>query len=253
MELITGLIDIHNHVIPYLDDGARDMDTALKMLRMYAEQGVSGLICTPHYHGGHVENTPEETIDAYNGLIDAIEASGDRSLMGMNLYLGNEVYYYPSISQWIEEGTVNTLADSDYVLAEFGYGVDMRTLREAVNYIQGAGCVPILAHMERYQPLSDDRAAHDNIRELVRMGALMQINAETILGDSGYKKKHLAKWALKNEYVHFIATDAHSLHHRAPNLQDAAQYIAKHYSLDYAMELMRHNPKCIINNIDITE
>lgn len=244
MTQYIGLIDIHNHTIPYVDDGARDIQTAIDMLKEAYAEGIREIILTPHYHGGHVETTQGETFRRYEELIEAKEQAG----IDINLYIGNEIYYYRSIAEWINDGVVATLADSDYVLAEFGNAVTLRELKEAVNTIAGAGYVPIVAHAERYESIINKK---ENLAELIRMGALIQMNSEAITGDAGRKAKRLAKWALKNEMVHFIGTDAHSMGRRKPRMQEAAQYVASKFSEDYMYRLFVENPTCVINNEEI--
>jgi len=244
--LITGLIDIHNHTIPGLDDGARDMELAVDMLKYAESEGVAEIILTPHYHGGFMENSYEATYEMYRQLVT--QASNNN--INVNLHLGNEIYYYPSITEWVREGRVSTLAGSDYILAEFSNRVSLRELKDAVSNITSNGYIPILAHVERYEALVDKKK---ELAELIKKGALIQINSESISGECGMKVKRFAKWALANEYVHFVGSDAHSMGHRKPKLQQAAQYIASHYSEEYMRRIMIDNPRCVIENLYIEE
>lgn len=244
MALYKNLIDIHNHSIPYLDDGAKDIDTAVEMLRLAEAEGISEIILTPHYHGGHVENSLDKTARRYEELKQAAVNNN----IDINLHLGNEIYYYPSICEWLRNGIVRSMAESDYVLVEFGNSATLRDVNQAINNIASEGYIPVIAHIERYEAFVSKK---ENIKEAIRMGALVQMNAEAVIGTAGIRAKHIAKWALKNECVHFIGTDSHSLGHRKPNLQEAAEYIASKYSVDYMEHLLIDNPKCIINNDDL--
>jgi len=242
--VITGLIDIHNHSIPTLDDGARDMETALAMLKHSEAEGVTDIILTPHYHGGYMENSYEDTHKAFIALQSAAQNAGIK----IQLYLGNEIFYYPSLAEWVDNRQVNSMADSDYVLAEFGNKVTARELDAAVSNIVSAGLVPIIAHAERYDVIVSDKHL---LEDLISKGALIQMNSSAITGDAGGKIKRLAKWALKNECIHFVASDGHSTGSRRPDMREAAEYIARHYSEDYAYRLMVDNPRCVIENYDL--
>ncbi len=184
-------------------------------------------------HIDTIRNNFEELSDA---------ASFDPDLANMELYLGCEIYYYPSITQWLDEGRVSSLADSRFVLLEFGYTMDERTIREGVSRVASEGFYPIVAHVERYKKLVGNLKAVD---DLISRGAYIQINSEALR--ERFKIRSFAKKLLKNEMVHFVATDAHDTFSRAPRLFEAAEYIRKHYGGDLYGSIFFDNPAMIIN------
>lgn len=235
------MIDIHCHVLPGVDDGATDMDKSLEMLRFAYDEGIDDIIATPHYHGGYMECKIDTIKDRFEILKKL--ASKDDKAGRVRLYLGCEIYYYPSVVEWLEKGQVATMAGSDYVLLEFGFTSEVRDIFEGVTNVVNAGYLPIVAHAERYDKLVGNV---DAVEDLVSRGAYIQINSEVLRG--GFRTKRFAKKLLKNHMVHFLATDAHGIRHRRPEMADAAEYIAKHYGEDYCLELIEGNPAKVINN-----
>ena len=238
---MTGMTDIHCHVLPGVDDGAKNTDESIKMLSFMYDEGIRKVILTPHYHRGHMETGIERIRDRFGKLRAA--AKQTEKINEMDLYLGSEIYYYPSVVEWLEEGSVLTLADSNYVLLEFGFTMDKRIIHEGVSSVINSGYRPVIAHIERYESLYKDLKSVD---ALLEKGAYIQINSEAL--HERYKIRSFAKKLLKERMVHFLATDAHNMRHRSPRISDAARYIAKHYGEDYCRRLVIDNPAKVINN-----
>ncbi len=236
---MTGMTDIHCHVLPGVDDGARDMDESLDMLAIMYDEGIRNVILTPHYHGGHVQPHIDTLRQKLEELKDAAE--GYENLAQMNLYLGCELYYYPSAVEWLSEEKVPTLADSRYVLLEFGYSMDKRMIEDGVTRVAAAGFYPVIAHIERYRKLAGDMKAVD---DLIERGALIQINSGSLY--EGWHTKSFVKKLLKEEMVHFVGTDAHDIRGRIPSLARESEYITRHFGEDYCRRLLIDNPAMII-------
>ena len=233
--------DIHCHVLPGVDDGSRSYEESLEMLRIMYDEGIGTVILTPHYHGGHVEPSIEVIRSRFEKLKKA--AAADETLRCMKLYTGCEVFYFPSVVEWLAEGRVATMAGSDYVLLEFGYSMDKRMIADGVNTVVSCGYRPIIAHIERYRKLVGDLRAVD---EMIERGAYIQINSEAL--SEKHKIRSFATKMLKRDMVHFIATDAHDTKHRPPYLWNEAEYITKHYGKECCERLLVENPARLINN-----
>ncbi len=238
---MEGFIDIHSHALPGVDDGARDFGHSVGILRAMYDEGIREAILTPHYHRGHMQ----KNIDTVRLRFEELRAGirSDDKAGHIRLHLGCELYYYPSCVDWLEEGRVSSMAGSDYVLLEFGYTMEKRLIDEGVSNVIRAGYRPVLAHVERYEGLGFKLG---NVRELVEMGAYIQINSEAI--GTGFGVKSFTAKLLKEELVHFVATDAHDCDKRAPKLAKAAKYISKHYGEDRCRKLLHDNPAKLINN-----
>lgn len=214
------------------------MGQALDMLALMYDEGISRVIATPHYHAGHVETPAPVLREKFEELKKA--AASDEILWRMELYLGSEVYYTPSVTDWLDDGRVLTLADSRYVLLEFGYTMDKRMIFSGVSDVARAGYVPVIAHVERYEGLGYKT---ENVRELVNMGAYIQINSGAF--DASRKERSFVKKLLKEGLVSFVATDAHDTGRRAPDLRKAEKYITKHFGEEYFYRLMIDGPAAL--------
>ncbi len=235
------LTDIHCHVLPGVDDGARDMEQARAMLRFMYDEGIRNVIVTPHYHGGYMECDIDTIRKRFTEVKQLVR--DDEYISRMMLFLGCEIYYYPSIIEWLEKGRVTSMAGSDYVLLEFGFTQDCREIFEAVTHVSNAGYLPIVAHVERYEKIAKKIA---NVEELIKRGAYIQVNAEAFNGR--FRERRFANKLMKEHMVHFVATDAHGIRHRRPELAGAAQHIIKHYGEDYCRELFVENPALVVSN-----
>ena len=233
--------DIHIHILPGVDDGARNLESSERMLEIAYADGIRKMICTPHFHGGHMESTTDSNKQALNSLKTLVEEKHP----DMKLYLGNEIYYFESMDEWLQEGRLLTMADSRYVLVEFSPRVTLRELDNAVRHLTLAGYIPILAHINRYEQLIGNI---NHVYDLIDNGAYIQINTEALKGDMGFKVKQFSKKLIKKNSVHFIASDAHSSRSRKPELAEVAAYIEKKYGEEVAYRIFDENPQKIIDN-----
>jgi protein-tyrosine phosphatase len=114
--------------------------------------------------------------------------------------------------------------------------------------VQGAGYVPIVAHVERY---SDIVGHPDRVGDLLDMGCYIQVNASSIMGKYGFGISHFTKRLLKEERVHFVASDAHDAKGRSPQLLDCRRYVEKKFGEEYAKRIFCVNAANVIRNGEI--
>lgn len=244
MKAVEGWYDIHNHMLPEVDDGAADWNETQKMLQLAYEEGVRNIILTPHYHRKyyHVSNEIIKTkFEKFKELTHSIDGS-------MKVYLGNELYYHHDATVDLKNEKVYTMAESSYILVEFSPTKDSNYISNALNTLQMEGYLPILAHAERYRCYIKD---WKQIIDLVERGVYIQLNASSIIGKSGFTSKRFTKRLLEQDLVHFVATDTHDIHKRPPLLRKCVQYIEKRYGQDRVDLLFCNNPQCIIENKSI--
>lgn len=234
-------IDIHSHIIPGVDDGAHDMETSMRMLQLAADDGISEIILTPHNKPGH------RPMD-FSKL--ALKVEDMRSWLlgkkiGIKLYIGNEIYYRSDLVSEMENGHAVTLAGSRYVLVEFNPSDYYDHIRNGLYTLLMNGYYPILAHAERYREIRAKKSGMSDLRE---MGCYIQVNAGSVMGKFGFDTRQYSRKLLKQELVHFIATDAHDVGKRAPHLSACADYMIKKYGEDYAAQLLYDNPSSVIQD-----
>ncbi len=227
--------DIHSHILPGVDDGAKDMETTMAMIDTAYSQGVRVMIATPHYYPGHVKHPKEYVGGIFQETVSVVKEKYD----DFTILPGNEIYYREGAFEKLQSKRVHTMADTSYVLLEFSPGAHINVLHAAVRKCVEGGYYPILAHIERYQCLWKNEK---NIRELVRMGAYMQVNAENFLGGLISPQR---RWCLKlagEGLMHFIGSDAHNMQERCPNLKQAADYLKEKLDEGIFRRIMYENP-----------
>ena len=209
------MIDIHTHVLPFVDDGSESLSKSLEMVKTASENGITDLFLTPHH--SERTKTPKEIIEVFNKFKKEVENLN----IPINLYLGNEIFYETNTIERIKENKCLTMNGGKFVLIEFStyHPIDVE---EASYKLIRAGYVPIIAHVERYSYLTPE-----NYHELKNMGALLQINAEAIVGKLKRKRQNAVKYLFKHELVDFVSSDVHS---DRPNLmQEAFRAVQKKY------------------------
>jgi len=194
------MIDVHAHVLPFVDDGSPDVESSLAMLREQASQGVTVQFLTPHYYPtrGYFRTASENRAV----FAEFAKAAAD---INVRLILGNEIYYTIDTLRDLRSGTVIPLGSSRHVLVEFSMAREEEDIAEAIHNLRSIGFVPIIAHPERY-PYLKKAADFEIIR---KMGALVQLNASSLLGKYGAPIQKFCFQLLKSGLVDFVASDIH--------------------------------------------
>ena len=234
VETIKGFVDIHTHLLPGVDDGAPNMEMAVKLLRLAKENGTEAVVLTPHHRGRFRSNTPQLLRSRFQEL----KVRAEQEVPGMMLFLGNEAAHERELGDKVAEGRVLSINDSNYVLLEFDFNSSRIQVYEETMALIGSGYTPIIAHAERYDIFRKNKKLAE---ELTYVGALIQLNADSILGKCGFATKRVCHRLLKAGMVHFVASDGHDRRDRPPVLRECFEYVSKRYGQDYAWSLFRDN------------
>ena len=243
---MEGFVDIHTHILPGVDDGAPDLSQARELLKFAYEQGTGAVILTPHYRGRYRKNISTKLDQIFQELKDAAQ----RECPNLELYLGCEVGYELDVSEQIAAGRVLSLNGTQYVLLEFQKGSFHTRIMDGVLEVLNFGYVPIVAHAERYDAF---REYPQLAEEVIRLGALLQLNVDSILGKSGFGIKRYCHKLIKARMVHFVATDAHDLQTRKPELKRCYETLRKKYGQEYADMLLIRNGRAVLEGKDSIE
>ena len=215
------MIDIHTHILPAVDDGAKSFEDSLKMIQLEIENGVDTIILTPHYFKNELNAQNKDLIFAqYEKLLEKTKD------LNIKLILGSEIYYSDEIMDELISNKIITLGNSKYLLIEFSLYNEYYNIPDVFLDIMALGYKVIFAHPERYVYLSVNQ-----IKKISELGCLIQINTSSILGDFGRKIQKKAFKLIKNKSVNFIASDAHSLNVRKPNLKETLQFVEKKFKI----------------------
>lgn len=240
------MIDIHAHIIFGVDDGPRDIEESLSLIEKSYNQGIRKIIATSHRRKEMFE-TPEEII--YKNFL-LIKEKAEKTFKDLELLYGSEIYYDFTILKKIEDEIYPTLASTKFVLLEFNNSIRFSELEKIINNIILLGKIPIIAHIERYKKLEFDE---NNLKKLINKGAYLQVNAESVLKtklffdkEKIFKKR--ARYLLKKNLVHFIATDMHDLINRKPKLKEAYRVVENQYGEELAKKIFYKNQQKLLEN-----
>ncbi len=238
------IIDVHSHILPGIDDGAKDMEETIEMLNMAVEEGIEAIIATPHCEVGMGHEHAHKCREAYDTVSNYIETHK----IPLQLYMGNEIYYSESIPELLQSGEMGTMNDTRYILVEFPMHIGYQMAERALVNLLYAGYWPIIAHVERYSALRNWK----KIYELVRIGVYIQVNAGSIIGKEGWLTRRFCKQLMRRKLVHVIGTDAHGSRHRCPMMKMCFEYIDKRYGRNYRKQMSEKNPLRILKGEKIS-
>lgn len=235
---MTKFVDIHCHLLPGIDDGARSMDDALAMARMAVDDGIGTIICTPHQLGNFGHNCGN---DIRRRVLE-LQATLDQARLPLHVLAGADVRIESDMLQRIESGEVLTLGDRGrHVLLELPHELYL-PLEPVLAELVGARMVGILSHPERNEGILRNPSV---LAPLVDSGCLMQITAGSLVGTMGPACREMCERMLADGLVHFVATDAHSPKSRRPLIKRAYERVAELTDATTALDLCFTNPQCV--------
>ncbi len=237
-------IDIHCHIMPGVDDGSPDTRTSLEMLRIAEKNGITHMILTPHHKPMHHNVSPEHNVLYRKRLVENAKAAGIK----VKLFSGNEIYYSDETMEELLRGEICPLAGSDYVLVEFHPSNPYKAIQNAMYRVQGAGYIPIVAHVERY---SDIVGYPERVGDLIDIGCYIQVNGSSIMGRYGLGIAHFTRKLLKEHLVHFVASDAHDAAKRPPELLECRKFVERKFGAEYADRIFCINAANVIRNKEL--
>ena len=233
------MIDIHNHSIPAVDDGASTIEDAMQILRREAGDGVRAVVCTPHYRPGMFETSAEEVLRQYLLLAERAK----QEVPELTIFLGCEIHAHVDMLDTIRTRPNCHMADSDFVLAEFSRRHDRTVIRNTLQELRAGGLIPIIAHAERYPPITEDL---DFLDELIALGCRVQLSADAIIGKSVRAEYGFCKKVLSYGMVHFVGSDAHDPKYRPAHMKECAKHLRKKAGEAYANEILETNPAAML-------
>jgi protein-tyrosine phosphatase len=236
------LIDLHTHILPGIDDGARDMDETLAMLEIAVADGIETIVGTPHYDAVD----PTFPAIARDRLEQVRRLARERNLP-IEIAGGFELTLTPELLARKDDAGELGFNGGRYVLVELPVPFWPPYVRDGLLTLRGAGLRVIIAHSERYQPIVDDI---DLGAELAEAGFILQVNADSLTG--GLKDaQRAARELLKRGHVSLLASDSHSPRRRAPRMRAAVEEATKLIGPEAALALVTTNPTAILAGHDL--
>lgn len=237
-----GMVDLHCHMLPGIDDGAPDLAVALAMARCAAADGITVTACTPHIYPGLYENQ-RQGIEA---AIASLQASLDEEGILLRLVVGADTHLAPDLLQGIRGGRVPTINQGRYLLLEPPHHVAPPRFEDSVFQLMAAGIVPVITHPER---LSWIETHYEIFVRLAERGVLMQLTSGSLTGRFGRRPKYWSERMLDEGRVHLLATDAHHIDKRPPLLAEGRDAAARRVGDAEAHHLVVTRPQGILDNL----
>lgn len=231
-------IDIHTHIIPYVDDGATSWEHSIELLKQGEKDGIVAAIATPHILSENDYKIEKDIISKFGELKKLAKDKG----LKMKLFLGSEIYVQPDMTLTHQISTINN--NNKYFLVEFPMTSIPRFVAEKFFSFIVDDKIPVIAHPERNIGF---QKKPNLAYEFVQRGALLQINARSISGKHGERARLVAHKLISNNLAHFVASDCHDPNRRSMTLKESFDIAAKNWGSSMAKLLFFENPKLLIN------
>jgi protein-tyrosine phosphatase len=264
------MIDLHNHLLPGLDDGAKDLEESIKMCWISYKDGVRTIVATPHTLNGVYRNDRDTILLKVQELNEAMKKFGVKSsefgvntktlrpkdpmtqlpnnlMTELRILPGADVHLTEKTLSFLDEGKLMTVGDGKkYLFIEFPYqGIPYR-VEEVLFQLMSRGVIPIITHPERNMEIGQRPQRY---YEMIQMGCLGQVTAMSLTGEFGLKIKQIGERLLKNRLIHFIASDAHSTNGRPPILSEGVRAAGRIVGEVEAWKMVTEYPQAILEGL----
>ncbi len=228
-----NLIDLHAHILPHLDDGARNIIQSVAMARAAVHDGIRTVVATTHFYENRSRGLLGRRLEALTALRETLH----REEIPLEVLPGFEVNATHSLLTRRSLGSLS-LAGTRWILLErpYVYGDEFDAV---ADFAFAQGLTPLIAHPERY---SDFTADPRPLEKWTKRGAWCQITATALIGQHGGDTQKWCLRAIEDGLVHIVATDMHNLGSRAPKLQAAAELVEKEFGAETVRKLFYTNP-----------
>lgn len=217
------MIDLHCHILPGVDDGAKNIEDSIDMAKLAVKEGITHILATPHHKNRSWNNEKNEVIS----LVQNVQERLNEENIKLTLFPGQEVRIYGELLKDIKEDKILFVDEmNQYLLIEFPTE-NIPNYTERLFYdLSSEGIIPIIVHPERNREIIE----HPNrLKSLVDKGALAQLTAASFTGGFGKKIQKTSKQLIEHNLVHFIASDAHNTGNRAFHMKEAFALLESQY------------------------
>jgi protein-tyrosine phosphatase len=237
------MVDLHSHIIPRLDDGARTLEDSVEMCRLAAADGIDTMVATPHrFNGVHPDPPVDELRNRFHEVQQAV-GNSVRLVLGCELHFTHQI-----VEQVCESGEAVPINGGPYLLIEFPHPAIPAGCEKPLYALMSAGFRPIIAHPERNFEVQNRPDRYYNLSEL---GLLSQVDAGSLLGKFGKKAEATARLLVECNLVHAVSSDTHSPRHRRPGLSAARAHVTTLAGAETAHALFDANPRAIVDGAPI--
>lgn len=236
---IRASFDLHCHILPAWDDGARNLDSSLRMIERAQNSGIEIIVATPHVGRAFkgVEHPASDIAPGVASLQNELDSRGlnVKILPGAELMMGSIQLSGEIQPSWTVDGA------GKYALVESPYRSWPDFGNNLIYDLMLRGVRPIVAHPERYLDVQKDIG---KIESAVSQGALLQITASSILGQTGREMQNCCWKLLEAGWAHLVASDAHNSEHPWPG--DAVESVVRRVGEERARQIFEDNPRAVL-------
>ncbi|WP_418321081.1 tyrosine-protein phosphatase [Piscinibacter sakaiensis] len=236
------MIDLHSHILPGIDDGAKTLEMSLEMARIAVRDGTTVMACTPHIYPGLYMNDSAGIHAERDKLQRALDTYG----IPLKLVVGADAHLVPELLDGLKSGRVPTLNGSRYFLLEPSHHVPPPNFESSVFNIMAEGYQPVLTHPERLVWIEHN---YQTFVTLAKRGVWMQLTAAAILGKFGKRARYWSERMLDEGLVHLIASDAHTVNMRNPQMAEAVDRAAASVGKEEALRMVYERPQAILDDV----
>lgn len=232
------MIDIHSHILPHVDDGAKHLSMALDMLRMSIDSGVSKQILTPHIQPGRFDNQPNDLVDKFLRF----QEQANKANLDIELELAAELHIGAHIMSLAKQNAIPGLGyynDRLTFLLELPHNSVPNGSSNLIKWLLDNGYQPVIAHPERNLSIQKRPKILD---ALIKAGALTQLTSRSLRGGFGFAAQQLAERLIKKGKAFALASDCHNITTRKPDLKQGHDIATSLVGAQKATNLTLNNP-----------
>lgn len=238
------MIDMHSHILPAIDDGSRNIEESIEMIKEAKNAGFTAIVSTSHYIEESYNSSKHEREDLIKNINQILEAENT----DIKIYNGAEAYVSTNLNELIEKEKLPTINESKYLLMELPMHSEILYLDNIIYNLETNGIIPIIAHPERYSYVQKNPKM---LQDLINKGVLFQANYGSIIGRYGKDAEKTLKRLLKSNMIHFLGTDTHRSGSVYTQMDKILKKLEKLIGKEKLELLSKTNPQKVLYNEDI--
>lgn len=233
------MIDLHCHILPGVDDGSDSLQSSLDMAEQAVSSGVRVICATPHFGPANGSEARSEILEAFRLLRSALA----KEQIPLKIALGMELFSGEGVTELNKQNLLLPINSSRFLMTEFDFGISSEQAEVYLALHESNGYIPVVAHPERYSFVQRDPLV---LLDWIRQGRVIQLNNGSFFGMFGARAKDAAMIAMREGWVHLIASDAHSPHRRTTSFVEISRFLEEATFPELADLVLRKNPERIL-------
>ncbi len=234
------MFDIHSHILPGIDDGAKSVNHSVAIAEDMLSQGIQGVIATPHMYPGRYENDIDSIQSSFHEYVTHV---ADHEVNGLPIKFAAEVHLCSEIMLWLEKDQLPYLAvdgEKKFLLLEFPTSQLPVAAINLCKWLIGNNVIPVIAHPERYKYWQRNSSG---LKRFIDMGCLTQVTAGSLVGQFRDSAAELAIKLISENKVHYVASDTHNMTNRSCQMQQAHYFVSQRFCEETSERLFKRNPE----------